>query len=109
MFLNRAAEYTRVNGPMDGAALQGLFGALPSIDIWFSTEGTLGPVTAPVFLDGDLLSARNGLASAMADYRIAILEFRLDTGTLRVTDEGHWSEPGLVPALETDRSGAPGP
>jgi hypothetical protein len=31
-----------------------------AIDIWFSTEGTLGPVTAPVFLDGDLLSARDG-------------------------------------------------
>jgi hypothetical protein len=31
-----------------------------SIDIWFSTEGTLGPVADPGFLDGDLLSARTG-------------------------------------------------
>ena len=30
------------------------------IDLWFSTEGTLGPVTGPKFLDGDLLSARSG-------------------------------------------------
>jgi len=30
------------------------------VDILFSTEGTLGPVTAPKFLDGDLLSARYG-------------------------------------------------
>jgi hypothetical protein len=30
------------------------------VDILFSTEGTLGPVTSPTFLDGDLLSARNG-------------------------------------------------
>ena len=34
------------------------------IDIWFSTEGTLGPVDKPVFLDGDLLSARDGTIKA---------------------------------------------
>ncbi len=34
------------------------------IDIWFSTEGTLGPVDAPAFLDGDLLSARYGIIVA---------------------------------------------
>ena len=31
-----------------------------SIDIWFSTEGTAPPVEQPLFLDGDLLSARDG-------------------------------------------------
>jgi hypothetical protein len=30
------------------------------VDIWFSTEGTMGPVLTPSFLDGDLLSARDG-------------------------------------------------
>lgn len=36
----------------------------------------------------DLLVARNQLAGAVAAYRNAILAFRRDTGTLRVTDEG---------------------
>ncbi len=36
----------------------------------------------------DLLSARNNLAAAVADYRLAILAFRLDTGTLRIADDG---------------------
>jgi hypothetical protein len=39
--------------------LAGMLGEY-KIDIWFSTEGTLGTVTAPGFLDGDLLSARDG-------------------------------------------------
>jgi hypothetical protein len=60
VFLARAGEYTRLNGPLDAGALADLFQSIPSIDIWFSTEGMLGPVTAPVFLDGDLLSARSG-------------------------------------------------
>ena len=37
------------------------------LDIWFSTEGTLGPVDAPGFLDGDLLSARDGTIVAGND------------------------------------------
>lgn len=41
----------------------------------------------------DLLEAQNNLAAAVADYRIAILQFRRDTGTLRVTDEGRWETP----------------
>jgi len=32
-----------------------------NIDIWFSTEGTPPQVNAPQFLDGDLLSARDGI------------------------------------------------
>lgn len=38
--------------------------------------------------ENDLLAARNDLATAVAAYRIAILEFRRETATLRVTDEG---------------------
>ena len=38
--------------------------------------------------ENDLLAARNDLSQAVAAYRVAILEFRRETGTLRVTDEG---------------------
>lgn len=38
--------------------------------------------------ENDLLAARNDLAVAIAAYRIAILEFRRETGTLRVSDDG---------------------
>jgi hypothetical protein len=34
------------------------------IDIWFSTEGTWTPVGRPGFLDGDLLSSRDGIIVA---------------------------------------------
>lgn len=38
------------------------------VDIWFSTEAALGPTTMPGFLDGDLLSARDGvIVAANAD------------------------------------------
>jgi len=42
--------------------------------------------------ENELLSARNDYARAVAAYRIAILEFRRDTGTLRVTDDGRWED-----------------
>jgi len=45
--------------------------------------------------EDDLLSARNELAAAVAGYRVAILEFRRDTGTLRVTSDGRWGMPQL--------------
>ncbi|MFQ5854559.1 MAG: hypothetical protein ACE5LU_02790 [Anaerolineae bacterium] len=35
-----------------------------NVDIWFSTEGTAPPVQQPQFLDGDLLSARDGIIVA---------------------------------------------
>lgn len=44
--------------------------------------------------ENDLLAARNDFADAVAAYRIAILEFRRDTGTLRLGDNGVWVEPG---------------
>lgn len=53
--------------------------------------------------ENDLLSARNQFAAAIAAYRVAILEFRRDTGTLRVTDQGHWEMPDVL-----DDAGEPG-
>lgn len=41
----------------------------------------------------ELLRARNAYAAAVAAYRVAILEFRRDTGTLRVSDDGRWQMP----------------
>jgi hypothetical protein len=54
-------EYLAVPDRLVGMLIQ------HEIDIWFSTEGTLGPVTAPVFLDGDLLSAAGGIIVASND------------------------------------------
>lgn len=42
----------------------------------------------------DLLAARNDYADAVAAFRIAILESRRDTGTLRVSADGSWVQPG---------------
>ncbi|MHC4441681.1 MAG: TolC family protein [Planctomycetota bacterium] len=39
----------------------------------------------------DLLEARNQLAQAQAQLLLAILEFRRDTGTLRIDEEGKWA------------------
>lgn len=41
----------------------------------------------------DLLDARNSYARAVSQYRVVILEFRRDTGTLRVQDDGSWQPP----------------
>ena len=46
---------------------------------------------AVVDAEDDLLRARNEYAAAVAAYRLAILEFRRDTGTLRVSDDGRLS------------------
>lgn len=48
-----------------------------------------------------LLNARNRLAQAQARVRLAILEFRRDTGTLRINDDGNWVD-DLVGAGATD-------
>jgi hypothetical protein len=54
-FLSDASGFSRADwlDPLDRLA-----GMLieREIDIWFSTEGTPGPVTRPLFLDGDVLS-----------------------------------------------------
>ncbi len=39
-----------------------------------------------------LFQARNGMAAAVADYRIAELEFQRDTGLLKVDEKGLWQE-----------------
>jgi outer membrane protein TolC len=43
--------------------------------------------------DTDLLTARNLYAVAVAGYRNALLEYRRDTGTLRINEEGEWAGP----------------
>jgi len=47
----------------------------------------------------DLLRARNRLAGAQADLKLAILQFRRDTGTLRIDRQGKW------PATEKHKPG----
>lgn len=55
----------------------------------------LGMITNQDVVDAetDLLSARNELAAAISSYRQAILDFRRDTETLRVTEDGQWVRP----------------
>jgi outer membrane protein TolC len=59
--------------------------------------------------ENDLLGARNALAGAVADYRVAILQFWLDTGLFRVTDDGEWEAFTLLlgrdPAAPTPEAG----
>lgn len=47
--------------------------------------------------ENDLLAARNSLADAVAAYRNAILQFRLDTGTLRISDDGTFAPQMFAP------------
>ncbi len=44
--------------------------------------------------ENELLAAQNNFARAISDYRVAILQFRRDTGTLRITNDGRW-DPSL--------------
>jgi hypothetical protein len=62
-FLNAAAQYSRDEWLRDPGLLVGLLEDY-EVDIWFSTEGTPGPVTSPLFLDGDVLSAFSGTVVA---------------------------------------------
>jgi hypothetical protein len=63
-FLEAAATAQQ---PIIPPVMDELLAAFPDVDIWYSTEGTLGPVDAPGFLDGDLLSVRNGTIVASND------------------------------------------
>ncbi len=47
----------------------------------------------------DLRDAENSRASAEADFRSAVLDFLLSTGTLRVDDEGKWRQYAVVDEL----------
>ncbi|MBN1640085.1 MAG: hypothetical protein JXA09_02525, partial [Anaerolineae bacterium] len=58
-FLQDIAEIQREEWLGDPGLLSGLLTEY-GVDIWFSTEGTFRPVGAQGFLDGDLLSARDG-------------------------------------------------
>ena len=68
--------------------------ALAQFDLGMSTNQDV------VDAEDELLAARNDLAAAISAYRIAILDFRRDTGTLRVSDEGWWDD-SPVEAKET--------
>ncbi len=54
--------------------------------------------------ENDVLIAANQLAAAIASYRVAILEFRRDTGTLRISDGGQWALPDQL-AKPTEAGG----
>ncbi len=57
----------------------------------------------------ELLAARNDLAAAVSAYRNAILEFRRDTGTVRVDDDGRWQWDGVSDEQPTGDGPAVGP
>lgn len=59
--------------------------------------------------ENDLLDARNDYARAIAGYRVAILELRRDTGTLRVGDDGGWDAhgPSIVAGVESESATEP--
>jgi len=74
-----------------------------------SAQYDLGRSTNQDVVDAedDLLEARNNLANAVSGYRIAILEFRRDTGTLRIADDGQWGDgdpPPTSPSTPDDGS-----
>jgi hypothetical protein len=58
-FLVQIEEITRQDWLQDPGSLSRML-AEAGLDLWFSTEGTWTPPTKPGFLDGDLLSARDG-------------------------------------------------
>ncbi len=62
-FMRAAAQMRRDDWLQDPAKLPALLEDF-RIDLWFSTEGSLRTVGRPSFLDGDLLSARDGVIVA---------------------------------------------
>ena len=65
-FLGAAAQISR-EGWLEAPSRLSSMLKEAGIDLWFSTEGTLGPVDKPLFLDGDLLSAGTGTIVAGND------------------------------------------
>lgn len=53
-------------------------------------RGRLQSINDLVDAENDFQSAQNQFAQALANYRLAILTFLRDSGTLRVSDEGTW-------------------
>ncbi|MFH0980345.1 MAG: TolC family protein [Planctomycetota bacterium] len=60
--------------------------------LWFE-KGLLRSNRDVIEAENEWRDAVNAFAQAQADYRLAILEFLRDTGTLRVDDDGHWVMP----------------
>ena len=71
-----------------------------SARVKFEEEGTV-PYNDVVDAENDWRDAKNGFADAQAAYRLAVLQFYRDTGTLRVGDDGHWITPGETEAPAT--------
>jgi hypothetical protein len=109
-FLNTAAGAS----PVDPGELVELFSAYPGVDILYSTEGTLGPVNAPTFLDGDLLSARKGAVVAGNDVLLppgvpaGIPVDGVDFGLDAVTTDRSGSEERIHFSTEILYEGEPG-
>jgi len=62
-------------------------------------EGTILDVVDAV---NDYQNAQNSYAVALANYRLAVLVFLRDTGTLRVDDSGHWQTTPPEPVSVAD-------
>ncbi len=86
-FLSEVQQYDRAYWTEDASRLYQRLNR-HGIDIWFSTEGTKWPIDEKRFLDGDLLSARDGVVVAEngtllpggvpADIRDGGVDFGLD-------------------------------
>jgi len=62
-FLDKSSEVRRDEWLEDPGILPEMLREY-GVDIWFSTEGTPSGIDDPIFLDGDLLSARDGIVVA---------------------------------------------
>jgi hypothetical protein len=62
-FLDRSSKVSRDEWLKDPGILPEMLREY-GVDIWFSTEGTPSWIDKPIFLDGDLLSAREGITVA---------------------------------------------
>lgn len=55
--------------------------------------------------EADLLEAENRRDGALRDLRVSILRYLLDTGQLRVDQDGSWQPPGEMVEIEHDAAG----
>ena len=100
-FLVAAAEKQAPLGPAD---LRELFRAFPNVDIWFSTEGTRTTAVAAGFLDGDLLSARNG---TIVSHRRICLTPRCLRGSRWTASTSAWMRSPRTGGASSSRSVSP--
>lgn len=93
-------QISREDWLQDPSALAGMLDEY-GIDIWFSTEGTWTPVTRAGFLDGDVLSARDGVVVAYIedllppDVPAGIPQRGVDFGLDAVTADRRGDETGI--------------